>query len=98
MNTTEIRKVLRANFPKAGYSSKKKGLIFKAGYYWRPEGGSRKYSQGKLETVQKFFDDNNIKATATIIDHSDHWNAWPKDSWLEVVIGFTVNEVVPVVA
>lgn len=91
MNVTEIRKALRVRFLKAGYSAKKKGFIFKKSYYYRPH-SSKVLAEAMQKSVQTFFDENCIKATAVIIDHHDHFNAWPKDSWLEACIGFTLNQ------
>jgi hypothetical protein len=93
MTITDIRKALRVRFLKATYSAKRKGFIFKKGYFYRIGIGTPKdLAEAMRASMQTFFDENCIKATAKVIDYRDNYNAWPKDSYFEACIGFTMNE------
>src|SRR5271166_2329400 len=70
----DVRTRLEGKFDKVGWSSKDSCFVVKRGYFY-----THGYDEEKMASyIQK------ILPEAIITDKSNHWNAWPKDSWFEV--------------
>jgi len=57
-----------------GYSNKKDEYIVKSGYFYTHGFDEDKLAANVLKVIPE----------AQITDKSNHWNAWPRDSWFEV--------------
>jgi hypothetical protein len=64
------------------YSNKKGGFVFKQSYFYRTGGSPEKFAERIVGRTK------GIGLTPKIVDTSDNWHAWPKDSWFEAVISF----------
>ena len=74
MTLREVREKLADYFDSVGYSRKGACFVAKRGYF---------YTHGM--TVERCVDVVKTKFPGVVIlDTSNHWNAWPRDSWFEV--------------
>lgn len=83
MTKSQLMNLLKEAFgDKVSYSNKKGGFVFKRGYFYRSGGSSEKFAESvKAKTTA-------LGLTPKVIDTSDNWHAWPKDSWFEAVVSF----------
>jgi hypothetical protein len=83
MTKSQLMSLLKEAFgDKVSYSDKKGGFIFKRGYFYRSGGSSEKFAESvKAKTTA-------LGLTPKVINTSDNWHAWPKDSWFEAVVSF----------
>lgn len=76
MTLSQVRDALATTVDSVGFSKKDNCFVAKRTYFYRSQGG------GSPERVA-----DAIKAaipSAAINSATDHWHAWPKDSWFEV--------------
>lgn len=65
------------------YSPQQRVLIAKHGYFYTHGMDERKFADKVVKAL------NNVGLRAFVVATSNHWNAWPKDSWFEA--RFTVE-------
>lgn len=66
----------------SNYSYKKGGFVFKRSYFYGMMKDPKKFGQS-IEEEAKI-----IGLTPIIVDTTNNWNRWPKDSWFEAVVKF----------
>jgi hypothetical protein len=83
MTKSQLMNLLKEAFiDEPSYSNKKGGFVFKRGYFYRLGGSPQKLAESvKAKTTA-------LGLTPKIVDTSDNWHAWPKDSWFEAVVSF----------
>lgn len=79
MTLKDVRKALAGSFDSVGWSNKDKLFVAKRGYFYR--------HGMTVDTLSNAV--RKLLPTAVVLDGSDHWHAWPKDSYMEV--RFTVD-------
>lgn len=69
-----VRKRLEGIFDKVGWSAKGQCFVVKQGYFYTHGNDEQKVAAKLQRAIPE----------AIIVDASNHWNAWPRDSWFEV--------------
>lgn len=64
------------------YSDQKGGFVFKRGYFYRQGMTSDKFANAVMTRSR------NVGLTPVLLDSTDKWHRWPKDSWFEAVVKF----------
>jgi hypothetical protein len=84
MSKQEIAKLLSDSgiADSARYSDKKNGFVFKRGYFYAQGMDSDKFANAVMARARK------VGLTPVLVDSSNHWHRWPKDSWFEAVVKF----------
>ncbi len=87
----KLKKLFLEKFEKARFSSKKGGYVFKTTYFWGMTKDSLPYGEKKVKLVEQFLLDNGVtNAIVKLVDHSNNYHSWPKDSWFEAVVSITI--------
>jgi len=83
MSKSQLKKFLSDNtFSFKGYSNKKGGFVFRKSYFYRHGQTEDKFAENvKVKT-------ESLGLTPTVIDSTDRWAPWPKDSYFEAVLTF----------
>jgi hypothetical protein len=73
----QARDALAGMSDSVGYSAKQECLIAKHGYFYSHGYDERKFADAIVKRL------NAVGLRANIVSTSNHWNAWPTDSWFE---------------
>lgn len=80
MDIKEIKKIIRDKYPTSRFSNKKGGFVFTLKYYWGITKPSEPYALRIAEELKA------LGLNPTIVNHSNNYKPWPKDSYFEAVI------------
>lgn len=69
-----VRAALAGVFDSVGFSKKNGCFVAKRGYFYH-----HGLNEEKMATALK-----TALPSAVVLEASDQWHAWPKDSWIEV--------------
>jgi hypothetical protein len=73
----KVRDALGSITDSVGYSAKQECLVAKHGYFYTHGYDERKFADAIVKRL------NAVGLRANIVSTSNHWHAWPTDSWFE---------------